>query len=232
MRPSYTSWRRLTAILAGLLGFLVICQIILRLRSKLYPKPIPFRLAPVLRASSRRWLFGSPEKIVERSGVKPGMRVLEIGPGPGYFTPTLARCVTSEGKHGSLTCVEIQPEMIAKLRQVLHREQITGVEIVQADAQKLSFPEESFDLIFLATVIGEVPEIQAFFHDCARLLKPGGILAVTEQVIDPDFLLPRSIQKFAMKAGLQDPQYVGAPWWIYTARYSKPVLVPGLEYVV
>ncbi|HET8846198.1 MAG TPA: class I SAM-dependent methyltransferase, partial [Ktedonobacteraceae bacterium] len=66
MRPSYTSWRRLTAILAGLLGFLVICQIILRLRSKLYPKPIPFRLAPVLRASSRRWLFGSPEKIVER----------------------------------------------------------------------------------------------------------------------------------------------------------------------
>ena len=232
MRLLQVSLRWLGFVVAGLLSFFVIGQTIIRISHRLKPRPMPVRRAGVLRSSARRKLFGTPEQIIERVGVTPGMRVLEIGPGPGNFTGTLARYVASQAKQGSITCVEIQPEMIDMLRQLLVTEQIKNVEIVQGDAQKLSFPPESFDMVFLATVVGEVPDAQALFHECARVLKPGGILAVTEQIGDPDFRLSGSIRKLAITTNLQDSGYVEGPWWNYTARYRKPAAVPSLKQAV
>lgn len=215
--------RWLGPALAGVLGLFLIGQIILRIRSRLDPKPMPPRFAFYLNSAFRRRLFGSLEEIVDRAGVTPGMRVLEIGPGPGHFTTLLARRVAEQGKQGSVTCVEIQPEMIARLRQRLRMEQVDNVEILQGDAQQLPLPPESFDMVFVVTVIGEVPDRPALFSECARVLKPGGTLTVTEQLCDPDFRLPKTPRKLAVNAGLQDVGYVGTPWWSYTASYRKLV---------
>jgi len=232
MRLLQASLRWLGFFVAGLLSLFVIGQIILRIVHRRNPRPMPIRMARALRSSARRKLFTTPEQVLEHAGVTPGMRVLEIGPGPGNFTVALARRVASQGKQGSITCVEIQPEMINMLRQLLIKEQINNVEVLQGDAQKLSLPAESFDMVFLAAVVGEVPDAQAFFHECARVLKPGGILTVTEQISDPDFHMPGSIRKLAIGAGLQDSGYIGLPWWIYTARYRKPAAVPSLKHAV
>lgn len=232
MRLLQAGLRRLGLLVAGLLSLVVIGQIVIRVRHRLKPGPMPLKNVPILRSPARRKLFGTPEQIIERAGVAPGMRVLEIGPGPGNFTVALARCVASQGKQGSVTCVEIQPEMIDMLRELLTAEEIKNVEVVQGDAQVLSFPEESFDLVFLATVVGEVPDAQAFFHECVRILKPGGILAVTEQISDPDFHMPKSVRKLARNAGLEDAGFTGLPWWVYTARYRKPVTVSSPKQVV
>ncbi len=232
MRLLQVGLRRLGLLVAGLLCFVVIGQIVIRVRHRLKPGPMPLKSAPILRSAARRKLFGSPEQIIERAGVAPGMRVLEIGPGPGNFTVALARRVASQGMQGSVTCVEIQPEMIDMLRELLTAEEIKNVEVVQGDAQVLSFPEESFDLVFLATVVGEVPDTQAFFHECVRVLKPGGIVAVTEQISDPDFHMPKSVRKLARNAGLQEAGLAGRPWWVYTARYRKPAAVSSSKQVV
>ncbi len=92
MRLLQVSLRWLGFFVAGLLSLFVIGQTILRIRHRHKPRPMPIRMAPALRSSARRKLFGTPEQIVERAGVTPGMRVLEIGPGPGNFTVTLSRC--------------------------------------------------------------------------------------------------------------------------------------------
>jgi ubiquinone/menaquinone biosynthesis C-methylase UbiE len=225
MRLLQVGLRRLGILGADLLCFVVIGQIITRVRHRLKPAPMPLKDIPVLRSPIRRKLFGTPEQIIERAGVAPGMRVLEIGPGSGNFTVALARHVASQGMQGSVTCVEIQPAIVDMLHKLLMMEQVNNVEIVQGNAQKLTFPEESFDLVFLATVVGEVPDAQALFHECARVLKPGGIIAVTEQVIDPDFHMPKSVQKLASDAGLQEAGLTGLSWWSYTARYRKPAAV-------
>jgi ubiquinone/menaquinone biosynthesis C-methylase UbiE len=122
--------------------------------------------------------------------------------------------------------------MIHLLQQLLIAEQINNVEVLQGDGQKLSFPPESFDIVFLAAVVGEVSDAQALFHECVKVLKPGGILAVTELINDPDFRMPGSIRKLAITAGLQDSGYIGLPWWSYTARYRKPAAVPSLKHTV
>src|SRR5215217_3589362 len=89
----------------------VLIQVVVRILRRAAPGPMPSRLAPVLTTPLRSRLFGNPERVLDRAGVAPGMRVLEVGPGPGVYTLALARRVASSGEDGSLTCLEIQPEM-------------------------------------------------------------------------------------------------------------------------
>src|SRR5919199_6344790 len=73
-------------IALGSLAFLVLGQVLLRLMRRADPRPMPSRLAPVLTMPLRSRLFGTPQRVLDRAGVMLGMRVLEIGPGPGVYT--------------------------------------------------------------------------------------------------------------------------------------------------
>ncbi|GHO70648.1 putative menaquinone biosynthesis methyltransferase [Ktedonobacter sp. SOSP1-52] len=222
MRLFAARWLRgLGIVLLCLASIFITGQVFLRIRRRLHPEPMPPEIAPYLDAPLRRKLFGSPEHIVERAGVAPGMRVLEIGPGPGLFTTVLACCVAAGKSSGSVTCVEVQSKMIELLRQRLEREEVSNVEIIQADGCHMPLPEGSFDMVFLVTVVGELPYPVAFFRECARVLKVGGVVSVTEQLCDPDFCLPGMVRRCAEAAGLEDAGYVGIPWWSYTASYRK-----------
>jgi SAM-dependent methyltransferase len=91
------------------------------------------------------------------------------------------------------------------------------VEVLQGDGRQLPFQEGRFD------VVGETPQELALFRACARVLKPGGVLAVTEQLMDPDFRLPGTMRNLASKVNLLDAGHIGWPWWTYTARFREPV---------
>jgi SAM-dependent methyltransferase len=98
---------------------------------------------------------------------------------------------------------------------------IGNVEVVRGDGRQMPLPDESFDMVFVVDVVGEIPDKSTFFSECARVLKVGGTLAVTEQISDPDFRLPHTVRKLATEAGLREEGRVGLPWWTYTARYRK-----------
>ena len=208
-------------IVLGVVVAFLVQQVVLRTVRRAAPRPMPSRLTPVLTSPWRSRLFGAPEQTLDRSGVELGMQVLEIGPGPGVYTVPLARRVAAQGKQGSIICVEIQPEMITMLREHLQAAGVQNVEVIQGDGRQIPSPENSFDLVFLAGVLGETPDLSALFDECTRVLKPGGILAVTEQVIDPDFRLPSTVGKLAADAGLEEVGQEGFSWWTYTARYRK-----------
>ena len=211
----------LNRIVLVFVAVFVLLQVVARVLRRAAPGPMPSRLAPVLTTPLRSWLFGTPEWVLDRAGVTPGMRVLEVGPGPGVYTVPLARRVASSGEDGGVTCLEIQPEMIAMLRERLRAAGIQNAEVVQGDGRQMPLPDDSFDLVFLVDVIGEEPDKPAFFRECARVLKPGGTLAVTEQINDPDFRLPSTARKLATDAGLREEDLEGLPWYTYTARYRK-----------
>src|SRR5215216_619204 len=199
----------------------VLIQVVVRILRRAAPGPMPSRLAPVLTTPLRLQLFGNPERVLDRARVVPSMRVLEVGPCPGVYTLPLARRVASSGEDGSVTCLEIQPQMIEMLRERLRAGGIGNVEVIQGDGQQVALPDDSFDMVFLVDVVGEVPDKAALFRECARVLKPGGTLAVTEQISDPDFRAPNTVRTLATDAGLREESQVGLPWWTYTARYRK-----------
>jgi len=112
--------------------------------------------------------------------------------------------------------------MIARLSERLQTAAVPNVEVLQGDGRQLPLPESHFDVVLLIDVVGETPNELALFRECARVLKPGGVLAVTEQLMDPDFRLPRTMRNLASKANLLDAGSIGRPWWTYTARFRKP----------
>src|SRR5918997_5463767 len=204
-------------IVLGVLAVFVLVQVVLRIFCRAAPEPMPWRLAPMLTTRWRSRLFGTPERLLDRAGVAPGMQALEVGPGPGMFTVPLAQRVASSGEDGRVTCLEIQPQMIEMLRERLRAAEVRNVEVIQGDGQRIPLPDATFDLIFLVDVVGEIPDKFAFFAECARVLKPGGTLAVTEQISDPDFQLPSTVRTLASAVGLQDGGLAGLPWWTYTS---------------
>jgi ubiquinone/menaquinone biosynthesis C-methylase UbiE len=129
-----------------------------------------------------------------------GHTVLEVGPGPGYFSVEVARRVGSEGR---LVCVDIQPEMIGALRLRLLREGVTNALPVVGNALDLPLAEGSVDRAFLVTVLGEVPDRAKTLAELRRVLKPGGILSITEALPDPDYQFPDVVRDLCRASGFR-----------------------------
>ena len=110
-------------------------------------------------------------------GVRPGDRVLEIGPGTGLQALHIA---SQLGPSGRLDIVDIQQEM---LDHVMSRAAEKALDIVhphRADARELPFEDRTFDAVYLVTALGEIPEPDRVLAAAARVLKPGGRLVVGE----------------------------------------------------
>ena len=126
--------------------------------------------------------------------------VLEVGPGVGYFSGEVARRVGPEGR---LVCVDIQPEMVGALRGRLLREGVTNVSPMVGDALGLPLAEGSVDCAFLVTVLGEVPDRAKALAELRRVLKPGGILSITEALPDPDYQFADVVRDLCRASGFR-----------------------------
>lgn len=121
----------------------------------------------------------NPDKIL-RPYVKEGMTVLEIGPGMGFFSLTLAGLV---GKNGKLICVDVQEKMLDALRK---RALKAGVEQqIQtrlADSQSLNTSDlkDQIDCAVAFFVVHEVPDVPGLFKQIHAVLKPGAKLLIAE----------------------------------------------------
>jgi ubiquinone/menaquinone biosynthesis C-methylase UbiE len=96
-------------------------------------------------------------------------RSLEIGSGTGYFTLNLMRA----GLIGQATCSDISPGMLESLSANAERLGLT-VETAPADAERLPFADNSFDLVLGHAVLHHIPDLARAFREFERVLAPGG----------------------------------------------------------
>jgi len=139
-------------------------------------------------------------RMVDSFRVGRGHTVLEVGPGPGYFTVEVARRVGPEGR---LVCVDIQPEMIGALRRRLLRKGVANALPMVGNALDLPLAEGSVDRAFLVTVLGEVPDRAKTLAELRRVLKPDGILSITETLPDPDYQFPDVVRDLCRASGFR-----------------------------
>jgi len=157
---------------------------------------------------SWRWMLDNlPRRVVQplRSTVDSfhidtGRTVLELGPGPGYFSVEVARRLGSEGR---LVCVDIQSEMIGALRRRLLREGVSNALPTVGDALALPLADCSVDCAFLVTVLGEVPDRPKALAELRRVLKPGGILSIAEILPDPAYQFPDVVRDLCRASGFR-----------------------------
>jgi len=213
-------WLLVIIIVAGsILGFIFLWMTAARVVRKLWHFPAPAFIGRGLDSNLRRSVQ-PPGKIISRSGIKPGMKVMELGCGSGAYTTLVARAVGSRGKVHAL---DIQPGMLAQLRRKLEKPEnsnISNIELNQADAYELPFEDASLDLVYAITVLPEIPNPHRALLEIHRVLKSSGILAVTEFFPDPDYPLKRTTVKWACDAGFALDEVRGS-FWNYTARFHK-----------
>ena len=206
-------------VILVILGAIFLLLGLPRIIDKRHRSPAPPFLGRVLDSGIRRWVQ-PPDKTIERSRIKQGMTVLDLGCGSGAFTTLLARVV---GEQGKVYAVDIQPGMLQQLECKLAKAEnldIRNVEIKQASAYELPFEDESFDLVFMVASLQEISDRGRALQEVRRVLKPGRILAVTEFIPDTDYPRRSATIKLCQREGFVLDDNSGN-FWNYTIRFKK-----------
>jgi ubiquinone/menaquinone biosynthesis C-methylase UbiE len=179
--------------------------------------PCPSMLAWMLESPIIQ-RFNGTQTTVDRLDLRPGETILEIGPGPGrLLIPSAKRILPG----GVAVGIDIQPGMIERLKRGADRAGVSNISTILGDAGLPHVPEASFDLVFLCTVLGEIPDRAAALAQSFRALKTGGRLAITEMAGDPHYQSRSTVQKFAEAAGFRLVSMRGR-WWFFSANFVKP----------
>lgn len=185
-------------------------------RSREAGQAYPPQLALLLRNPLRRLIL-SPAELVRRLDLQPGDRVLELGPGPGFFSVDIARALPQ----GGLVLVDLQPAMLAKAQARLTRAGLDNVSYQAADARALPLDDGCIDVALLVAVLGEVPEPEVALKELFRVIRPGGRVNLTEQPGDPDFIPRKVITRMAESAGFRPGRHWGRGR-NYSAEFLRP----------
>jgi SAM-dependent methyltransferase len=110
----------------------------------------------------------------------PGERVLDLGSGAGTDSLVAAQMV---GDEGSVTGIDMTPQMLEKARAAAAEMGATNVEFVEGEAERLPFPDASFDVVISNGVIDLIPDKDAVFAELFRVLVPGGRMQVADVTI-------------------------------------------------
>ena len=203
-------------VLAALIVIYAPQAVVWRWASQRWQLPCPTALSWMVDGPLVDKLSGT-ERTLDRLGLRSGMTVVEIGPGPGRLLLPAARRVLPEGR---AIGVELQQGMIDKLEKKLARNDPGNIELIHADATKPVLPTETADVVYLCTVLGEIPDRRAALKNCYSALRPGGRLSITEILGDPHYQTVAKVRELAFDAGFEFED-ITANWWMYTANFRR-----------
>jgi ubiquinone/menaquinone biosynthesis C-methylase UbiE len=147
----------------------------------------------------------------------PRERVLEVGPGTGYYSLAVAERL----ERGRLEVYDLQQKMVDHVQERAKARGIENVTGWTGDAQEMLFEKDRFDAAYLTVMLGEIPDQDAALRELARVVKPGGRVVVGEIAADPHYVAFGQLRERAERAGLEFERRVGGPL-AYFARFSVP----------
>lgn len=172
-----------------------------------------------------RWIAEAPRpglsrrRLAEVLRPQPGERLLEVGPGYGYYTASIAGAL---GPAGSLAILDVREALLDQTMARVAAAGLTNVAPERGDGQRLPYPDGRFDAAFLVATLGEIDDHAGAVRELARVLRRGGRLVVGESAVDPHRVHLTALAEHARRAGLEPGPTVGRRG--YFARFEKPDL--------
>ena len=168
---------------------------------------------------SQRFWVEAPHPFITRARLREileprgGERLLEVGPGTGYYSLPVAGWLSPGG---SLDVVDVQAEMLDHTLRRAREAGIGNITPAQADARELPFADDTFDGAYLVTVLGEIPDQDAALRELRRVVRQGGRIIVGELFGDPHMVTHGALARRAGEAGLRVERKLGGPLWHFT----------------
>jgi ubiquinone/menaquinone biosynthesis C-methylase UbiE len=143
--------------------------------------------------------------------VRPGMRILDVGCGPGAVSALLARATGPEGR---VVGVDLSEEHLARARAHAEVEGLSNVRFEWADASDLPFSLGVFDLVYSKFLLMHVPAREEVLDEMVRVLAPGGTLFVYDTEAGASLFWPEgtaahrawALSMRALQEGGADPE--------------------------
>ena len=180
------------------------------------------------------------EAFLRRAGIRPGMRIADIGCGVGFVSAWIAEQV---GPDGELTGIDISDAQVEQVRKLAAERGIRHAQFHSASADSTGLPSDHFDLVFCRFVLMHMERPEDGIREMRRILKPSGILAVEDgdftspwcypplpafdrafelyralgETRGQRFLLGRELYRLVLEAGFRDSQ----------VSLAQPVFVRG-----
>jgi len=124
-----------------------------------------------------REIFQQRNQIVASVGLKPGMKIADIGAGTGLFTLPFAKAVGTDGK---VYAVEIAKNFLRHIRARAQKANAANVETIHCTGRSVELPESSIDLAFICDVYHHFEFPQASLASLHKALKPGGEIVLID----------------------------------------------------
>jgi ubiquinone/menaquinone biosynthesis C-methylase UbiE len=157
--------------------------------------------------------FITRERLREILTPTAGERLLEVGPGTGYYTLPVAEWLSPSGR---LDVLDVQQEMLDHTLRRAREHGIDNITPTLSDARELPYADDSFDGAYLVTVLGEIPDQDAALRELARVVKTEGRIVVGELFGDPHMVTHAALAGRAEAAGLRVDRRLGGPLWHFT----------------
>jgi demethylmenaquinone methyltransferase / 2-methoxy-6-polyprenyl-1,4-benzoquinol methylase len=154
--------------------------------------------------------------LVSAVGPAPGMRILDVATGTGMVAgELLSRCECS------VVGIDQSPAMLARARSRFAGEPSAKVELMEGEAERLPFPDGSFDALTFTYLLRYVDDPRATVRELARVVRPGGRVASLEFGVPP-LALARVAWRFYTAVGLPSLGRVASREWAEVGRFLGP----------
>jgi ubiquinone/menaquinone biosynthesis C-methylase UbiE len=146
----------------------------------------------------------SLDRLVALVDPRPEWRALDIATGGGHTALAIAPRVRD------VVASDLTTEMLAAAERFIHGQGVKNVTFREADAMALPFGDSEFDLVTCRIAPHHFPDAAQFVREATRMLRPGGVAAMVDNVVPEDLAAARHINAIEK---LRDPSHN----WAYTA---------------
>lgn len=202
------------------------------LRFPLPDRPVAKIVTSAYSTEEKRDANGEAERVMDRLGIRPGVRVADIGAGDGYYAVRLARRL---GSSGTIFAQDVEAKYVKRLQERMRREGIAGVKLILGLPRDPKLPPNSIDVAILSHMYHEIENPYEFLYRLRPGLAPGAHVGVIDNdKPTQDHGTPPALLRCEMMAvGYRQVDFVDlAPADGYLAVFTPPDSLPRPESIV